>query len=127
MSNAAKQALPLERALREQIGRRLLQSLKRHGVTQAEAAVTLNVTRAAVGNWVKGRNLPEVAQLYRLADKHKLSIDYILFGALYTPEVVDLARRIVDLPSPQRAGLAAIFGEAADDARVDQAFNNKRR
>jgi len=115
--DAAGTSVALPEQTRIQIGRRLGASLKRKGASQAAAGRVALVTRAAVNNWIMGRNLPELAQLHRMAVEYGLSLDYILLGSIYTPETLDLARRIADMPCSQREALRDIFAEAADSKK----------
>lgn len=123
MSRVAKRAVAnnseeepsaaLDPVLRRQIGQRLGAALKRKDVTLAGAAALCGLERQAAWNWVHGKNLPALAQLYRIAKEYRLSVDHILFGSLYTPEALDMAREITDLPQSQRDALKAIFGPTA--------------
>ena len=96
---------------KQAIGRRLAAALTRRNVNQAQLAIFAGVSRQAVNHWVKGRDLPQLGTLYRIAQEYKLSVDHLLFGSIYTPEALDLARQIADMPENERRALQNIFGK----------------
>ena len=102
-------SLALADRTRRDIGLRLQIELARAGATQTDAAKVALVSKQAVNHWVKGRTLPQFAQLYRLAQRYQFSTDYVLFGRIISPEVIDLATRIASMPENARALLAEMF------------------
>ena len=51
----------------ETIGERIAAARKKQGMTQEQLAAALNVSRAAVSNWEKGRRLPDAEMIVRIS------------------------------------------------------------
>ena len=51
---------------------------KKHKLTQQEVADYLVMQRGAYAHYETGKNVPPVAQLARLADLYKCSVDYLI-------------------------------------------------
>lgn len=58
------------------------------GVSQAELAEKLNVTRQAVSNWETGKTQPDIETLHRIADILEVTIDEVIYGNKRTNTVV---------------------------------------
>lgn len=63
----------------KEFGKRLKDSLKETGYTQARATEELKLSKNAIGNYVKGR-IPEAKILYQLAHICGVSMEYLLTG-----------------------------------------------
>ena len=60
------------------LGEKLTQARKTAGLTQAEAAAKLNVSRQAVSRWESGRSKPSTERLLALGELYGVSIDQLL-------------------------------------------------
>lgn len=79
------------------------------GITQAELAERVGVTKAAVSKWELGQSLPDVGMLPRLASQLGITLDE-LFGygqALSDEEVSAIVREASDLSAGDRGGAIA--------------------
>ena len=112
--HVVRDSLQLPERERRAIGKRLKLTLDQVKLSQADAARAMQVTKAAVNNWVKGRNLPEAAQLYRLGTDYKVSVDYILFGRGTDPRMQGLAERLAKLTDAEREALRGLFTDDDD-------------
>ena len=127
---ASKKAEPefvLDDQTRSGIAKRLRQELKRHGIKQVQVATTCNVSRGAVNNWVKGRNVIHFVNLYVLGRTYPISVDYILFNRGGDSEAAALAARISKMSSEARKQLADMFGPPAPDDRVEEYGQRSKR
>lgn len=61
------------------IGNRVREALATKGVTSAEAAEMLEVSRATVSQWYKGRNLT-LRTLWMLSSRLNLSLNWLVYG-----------------------------------------------
>lgn len=50
------------------------------GLTQAEIAKELHVTRQTISNWEQGKSYPDLDTLVKISDIYKVSIDFLLKG-----------------------------------------------
>jgi transcriptional regulator with XRE-family HTH domain len=66
--------------------KRLVIYRKSKGMTAQALADYLNVTEPAIACYVKGRNLPTVQNLVKLADLFDVSLDYLV-GRTDVPEI----------------------------------------
>lgn len=64
--------------VREHLQQNLNYYLKENKMTQKKLAELLNVSQAAVTNWTKGKNSPDIETLIRICDILKVSINDIL-------------------------------------------------
>ena len=64
------------------------------GMTQAELAEELNVTRQAVSNWETGRTQPDIETLTRLAEVFDVSVERIIYGSERKERIVHVNRNI---------------------------------
>ncbi|MCT4542220.1 MAG: helix-turn-helix domain-containing protein [Vallitalea sp.] len=60
-------------------GNRLKKELKKNNITQKEATELLNLSKNAIGNYVKGR-VPTAEILYKLSNLFNVSMEYLLTG-----------------------------------------------
>ena len=75
-----------------EIGAKIKQAREAQGLTQAELAAALNLSRSAVSGWEVGRNFPDIATLIQLCDLFDLSLDQLLREE--TTMVKELDKRI---------------------------------
>ena len=61
-----------------ELGEKLMQARKAAGLTQADVAAKLNVSRHAVSRWESGQSKPSTEKLLALGDLYGLSIDQLL-------------------------------------------------
>lgn len=59
---------------------KLKQQRKALGLTQQQAADSLNVTRQAISNWENGNNYPDIPTLINISELYQVSLDYLLKG-----------------------------------------------
>lgn len=60
------------------LGEKLTQARKAAGLTQADAAAKLNVSRQAVSSWESGQSKPSTEKLLALGGLYGISIDQLL-------------------------------------------------
>ena len=126
-SRKPEQELEIDDQTRSAIAKRFRQELKRVPIKQSEVAVVCGVSRGAVNNWVKGRNLFKFSNLYALGLKYSISVDYILFARGGDHQANALASRITAMPQEARKQLADMFAAPADAAHVEEYGNRSKR
>lgn len=62
------------------VGRHIAKSRKTKGLTQAELAEQLHVTRQAVSSWETGRTLPDLPTIVQIADCLQVSAEMLIYG-----------------------------------------------
>lgn len=75
------------------LGERIAEKRKEQGLTQAELAEKMMVTRQTVSRWEAGMALPDVERIAELAAILQVSCDYLLIDA------DDQNREAADIPS----------------------------
>lgn len=65
--------------IRENVSRNLGYFLNKRGISQKELAVKMGVSQAAVTNWVKGKNLPDIEAVAEICEILEVSVT-ALFG-----------------------------------------------
>lgn len=115
------------------IGSKILELRKQHGITQEELAAELGVTAAAVSKWENGYTLPDILMLCALADRFQVTTDELLgrtkhfkyaVAAVSSPE---LGQKIAALVKGYGFVVKEIFsgyGEALDAAKADPAITH---
>ncbi|MCM3127725.1 MULTISPECIES: helix-turn-helix transcriptional regulator [unclassified Paenibacillus] len=68
-------------------GHRIAELREKRGMTQEELSNVLEITRASLSHYEKGRRKPDFETLTRLADTFNVSVDYLL-GRTSQPEMV---------------------------------------
>ena len=63
------------------LGEKLTQARKTAGLTQADVAAKLNVSRQAVSRWESGQSKPSTEKLLALGDLYGISLDQLLNAA----------------------------------------------
>ncbi len=87
-------------------GLRLHDARERKGLSQPDVAALFDITKQAVSAWEKGRNLPTVEQLARLAREFETSADWLVFGELRAKAFSDqLLERVAKLSQDERRKL----------------------
>ncbi|MEK5058200.1 helix-turn-helix domain-containing protein [Paenibacillus shunpengii] len=78
-------------------GHRIAELREKRGMTQEELSSVLEITRASLSHYEKGRRKPDFETLTKLADTFNVSVDYLL-GRTSQPEMVldDDVRGFVD-------------------------------
>ena len=70
------------------LGEKLIQARKAAGLTQADVAAKLNVSRQAVSRWEGGQSKPSTEKLLALGNLYGVSIDQLLnTGNVEAPDV----------------------------------------
>ena len=70
------------------LGEKLTQARKAAGLTQADVAARLNVSRQAVSRWESGQSKPSTERLLALGELYGVSIDQLLnTGNVEVPDV----------------------------------------
>ena len=54
------------------------------GMTQAEAAKEMGVSKQTIINWEKGRNVPSIPDMLRISSIYNISQDYIFLPSYST-------------------------------------------
>lgn len=116
---------------RRGLGRRLAAARVLAGLTLDAAAKALNdrgytITRAAIGAWETGRNLPDALWLRRIAKLYGTTLDALVWDEAISMEGIQFAVQFDALsPANQRKFRAmwlAYFEEAKTDAEVEEAM-----
>lgn len=99
---------PELRREREQIGQRLRLARKTAGHTIESAAKALTergfpISKAGVGHWETGMNMPDVHWLQRLARLYESTVDSLVWDNGLSAAAVRVARQYEDLPDDKRA------------------------
>ena len=61
-----------------EFGERIKQQRTKLGMTQAEIAEKLYITRQTVSNWEQSKNYPDLSMLLKISDVYQVSIDSLL-------------------------------------------------
>ena len=64
-----------------ELTQRLAQARKARGLSQAEAAEQLNVSRQAISRWETGTGLPTLDNLIQMGKLYQVSLDELVYGA----------------------------------------------
>lgn len=72
------------------IGERIIALRKERGISQAELAKRLNVSRQAVSKWEQGSSSPDTAKLIQLAEILDTEVEYLATGTHPEPSSVVL-------------------------------------
>lgn len=90
------------------IGERIILLRTQSGITQAQLATAMNVSRQAVSKWENGQSVPCAAKMIKLADILNTDIEYLSTGRSVVPtrppvvlEKVKTVERIVEKPVVQ--------------------------
>lgn len=59
---------------------RIRAARKKLGLTQADFAALMGVTRTAVANWETGQSLPDMANLIRIAEVSRVGFEWLATG-----------------------------------------------
>lgn len=59
---------------------RIRAARKKLGLTQADFAALMSVTRTAVANWETGQSLPDMANMIRIAETTGMGFEYLATG-----------------------------------------------
>lgn len=62
------------------IGEKIKTAREEQGLTQAQAAEALMVSRQTVSNWETGRSLPDIVSVLRMSQLYQISLDALLKG-----------------------------------------------
>ena len=62
------------------VGNRIKQLREAAGMTQAELAEKMAVTRQTISNWERGRTYPDIVSVIRMSDLYGISLDALLKG-----------------------------------------------
>ena len=76
---------------------RIKQLREQHGLTQAELAKQLGITRSSVNAWEMGISVPSTQYIVELAHKFKVTTDYLLCINSTTIDVSDLTESDIHL------------------------------
>lgn len=80
------------------LGEKLTQARKAAGLTQADVAAKLNVSRQAVSRWESGQSKPSTERLLALGELYGVSIDQLLNTGNVDKPVVETSP---DLPEAE--------------------------
>ncbi len=65
------------------------------GLTQAQFAEKLNVTRQAVSNWENDKNLPDIEMLIQISDVFQISLDQLIKGETGDETMNNMTEKII--------------------------------
>ena len=87
------------------IGERIIQLRSDCGITQAQLASAMDVSRQAVSKWENGQSVPDAAKMIKLADILNTDIEYLSTGRSVVPtrppvvlETVKTVEKVVEKP-----------------------------
>ena len=97
------------------IGELIKAAREEGGLTQAQAAEALLVTRQTVSNWETGKSLPDILSLLRMRQLYQISLDALLTGDADLMEKIrqDALRQRQERRVVRFGGAAAILGITA--------------
>ena len=72
------------------LGERIVSLREAHGISQAELAKRLEVSRQAVSKWEKGQSSPDTVKLIQLAELFDIEVEYLATGIKPEPKSVVL-------------------------------------
>lgn len=113
---------------REALGKRLAAARNLKGLTIEGAAKELTnrgytVSKAGVGAWEKGRNVPDAIWLRRLAKLYGTTLDALAWDDSLSIEAIQLAAQFDGLNEKQKSTLKALWmayiTESMDDQTVE--------
>lgn len=61
-----------------ELNEKLIQLRKKKGITQAELAEDMQVSRQAVSKWESGGSIPSIENLRSLSELYSVHVDYLL-------------------------------------------------
>ena len=63
-----------------ELGKRIIEIRKQHGLTQEEFAERYHVTRQTISNWENGKSSPDLETLVSMSEDFNVSLDAMLKG-----------------------------------------------
>ena len=72
------------------LGERILTLRQERGISQADLASRLDVSRQAVSKWEKGQSSPDTVKLIQLAELFDVEVEYLATGIVPEPKSVVL-------------------------------------
>lgn len=72
------------------LGERIVSLRQERGISQAELAKRLEVSRQAVSKWEKGQSSPDTVKLIQLAELFNIEVEYLATGIKPEPKSVVL-------------------------------------
>lgn len=111
------------------LGQRLASARKLAGFTIESAAKALTtrgypITKAAVGAWEKGRNLPDALWLSRIAKLYGTTVDSLVSDDSITLDAIRFAAQYDGLTERQKRSFRALwlayFEQSKTDAEVEE-------
>lgn len=84
---------------------RLAQARKARGLSQAEAAERLNVSRQAISRWETGTGMPTLDNLIQMGKLYQVSLDELVYGTggANAPEEAPESEVLTEEPEPVQA------------------------
>ena len=61
-----------------ELGKRIIEIRKQHGLTQEEFAERYHVTRQTISNWENGKSSPDLETLVSMSEDFNVSLDAML-------------------------------------------------
>lgn len=116
-------AQPLDE--RQQLGQRLAGARALVGLTLDTASKALGergypISRAALGHWEKGTNLPDALWLRRLAKLYGSTLDALVWDDAISMEAIQLAVQYDALGEKQKRHIKAMWLAYFESAKSDQ-------
>lgn len=84
------------------LGIRIMQLRNSMGLTQAQLAKRLHISASAQGMYEQGRRVPSIDMLIAMAQVFSVSLDYLITGSEFSPEVE--AKVVYHCPCKSRCG-----------------------
>lgn len=84
---------------------RLAQARKARGLSQAEAAERMNVSRQAISRWETGAGMPTLDNLIQMGKVYEVSLDELVYGVggAEVPEEIPEPAALTEEPEPVQA------------------------
>lgn len=94
------------------IGEKIKTAREESGMTQAEAAERLLVSRQTISNWENERSLPDILSVMRMSELYRVSLDELLKGdkAMMNKIEKDMKRSRTEKRIIKYAGISILVG-----------------
>lgn len=110
------------------IGNKIIQLRKQHGLSQSGLAKNIGVSRTIIGNYERNTNTPSIEILLKIAKVFNVSVDYLVGeGKLssYDKEVLKRIEDIEQLDGETRGKLFFLIDNVIQNFKTKQAFAPK--
>lgn len=108
------------------IGSKITELRKQHGLSQTELAKQLNASRTIIGNYERNENTPSIDMILKLAKVFNVSLDYLVGEgqlANYDKEVLKRIEDIEQLDKETQNKLFFLIDNIIQNFKTKQAFS----